>query len=148
MLSRKSPIPSPHPALQPTHSHLLALAFPCNGHIIFARPRAYPPNDDQLGHLLIHMQLKTWAQRVQVNSYCCSSYRVTDPFSSMGTFSSSSIGGPVWSILEKVLCAHTHAHIRTLCEVRRHTKLSSLLSQCWIQGLDSYHCLETWTFIC
>jgi hypothetical protein len=27
--------------------------------------------------------------------YCCSTYRVADPFSSLGTFSSSSIGGPV-----------------------------------------------------
>jgi hypothetical protein len=31
MLSRKSPIPSLHPAPQPTHSHFLALAFPCIG---------------------------------------------------------------------------------------------------------------------
>jgi hypothetical protein len=28
-------------------------------------------------------------------SYCCSTYRVAVPFSSLGTFSSSSIGGPV-----------------------------------------------------
>ena len=35
MLSRKFPIPSPspppRPALPPTHSHFLALAFPCTG---------------------------------------------------------------------------------------------------------------------
>ena len=31
MLSRKSPIPSPHPASQPTHCHCLALSFPCTG---------------------------------------------------------------------------------------------------------------------
>jgi hypothetical protein len=42
----------------------------------------------------------TYAARVQssgvlVSSYCCSTYRVADPFSSLGTFSSSSIGGPV-----------------------------------------------------
>jgi hypothetical protein len=30
-----------------------------------------------------------------VSSYYCSTYRVVDPFSSLGTFSSSSIGGPV-----------------------------------------------------
>jgi hypothetical protein len=29
MLSRKAPIPSTNPALQPTHSCFLALAFPC-----------------------------------------------------------------------------------------------------------------------
>jgi hypothetical protein len=31
-----------------------------------------------------------------VTGYCCSTYRVADPFSSLGTFSSSSIGGPVF----------------------------------------------------
>jgi hypothetical protein len=31
-----------------------------------------------------------------VSSYCCSSYRVADPFSSLGTFSSSPIGVPVF----------------------------------------------------
>jgi hypothetical protein len=31
-----------------------------------------------------------------VSSYFCSSYRVADPFSSLGTFSRSSIGGPVF----------------------------------------------------
>ena len=53
--------------------------------------------DDQLGHLLIHMQLETRALGggVLVSSYCCSTYRVADPFSSLGNFSSSSIGGPV-----------------------------------------------------
>ena len=42
------------------------------------------------------MQLETRAQRVLVNSYCCSTYWVVDPFSSLGTFSSSSIEGPVF----------------------------------------------------
>jgi hypothetical protein len=42
------------------------------------------------------MQLETRALGVLVSSYCCSTYRVADPFSSLGTFSSSSIGGPVF----------------------------------------------------
>jgi hypothetical protein len=42
------------------------------------------------------MQLETRAQGVLVSSDCCSSYRVTDPFNFLGTFSSSSIGGPVF----------------------------------------------------
>ena len=42
------------------------------------------------------MQLKTWALGVLVSSYYCSTYRVADPFSSLGTFSSSYIGGPVF----------------------------------------------------
>jgi hypothetical protein len=54
------------------------------------------PNDGRLGHLLINMQLETRAPGVLVSSYCCSTYRVADPFSSLGTFSSSSIGGPVF----------------------------------------------------
>ena len=33
---------------------------------------------------------------VLVSSYCCSTYRVADPLSSLGTFSSYSIGGPVF----------------------------------------------------
>jgi hypothetical protein len=35
------------------------------------------------------------SEGVLVSSYCCSTYRITDPLSSLGTFSSSSIGGPV-----------------------------------------------------
>jgi hypothetical protein len=42
------------------------------------------------------MQLETQALGVLISSYCCSTYRVSDPFSSLGTFSSSSIGGPVF----------------------------------------------------
>jgi hypothetical protein len=59
MLSSKPTITSPLPAPQPTHSHFLALAFPCTGDIIFARPRASPPNDGRLVHLLLHMQVET-----------------------------------------------------------------------------------------
>jgi hypothetical protein len=42
------------------------------------------------------MQLETQATGVLVSSYCCSTYRVADPFSSLCTFSSSSIGSPVF----------------------------------------------------
>jgi hypothetical protein len=42
------------------------------------------------------MQLETRALGVLVNSYCCSTYRVADPFSSLDTFSSSSTGGLVF----------------------------------------------------
>jgi hypothetical protein len=38
--------------------------------------------------------------RVLVSSYCCSSYRVADPFSSLGTFSSSFIRGPVFHLID------------------------------------------------
>jgi hypothetical protein len=63
--------------------------------MIFVRPRA-SPIDGKLGHLLLHMQLETQLWGVLVSSYCCSSYRIADPFSSLGTFSSSFIRGPVF----------------------------------------------------
>jgi hypothetical protein len=53
MLSQKSPIPSPvlltkqpTPASWPWHSPVL-------GHIIFAKPRASPPIDGQLVHVVV-----------------------------------------------------------------------------------------------
>jgi hypothetical protein len=39
-----------------------------------------------------------------VSSYSCSTYRVADPFSSLGTFSSSSIRGPVFHPIDD--CEH------------------------------------------
>jgi hypothetical protein len=60
------------------------------------RSRASPPTDGRLGHPLLYMQLETQALGVLVSSYCFS-YRVSDPFNSLGTFSSSFIG-------ESVLC--------------------------------------------
>jgi hypothetical protein len=93
----KSLIPSP-PTLfsHPPTPASWPCYYPVLGHLIFARPRASPPNDDQLGHLLLHIHLETRAPGVLVSSYCYSSYRVTGPFSFLGTFSSSSIGGHVF----------------------------------------------------
>jgi hypothetical protein len=42
--------------------------------------------------------------KVLVSSYCCSTYRVADPFSSLGTFSIFYIGGPVFHLIDD--CAH------------------------------------------
>jgi hypothetical protein len=54
---------------------------------------------------MIHMQLETQrALGVMVSSYCCFSYTVADTFSSSGTFSSSSIGGPVFHPIDD--CKH------------------------------------------
>jgi hypothetical protein len=93
MLSQKFPIPALPCA--PTHPFPLRGPYcsPILGHIKFARPRGL---SSQLGHLLLYMQLETRALGVLVSSYCCSSYRVADPFSSLDTFSSSSIMGPVF----------------------------------------------------
>jgi hypothetical protein len=57
-----------------------------------------------LGHLLLHMQLETGALGVLVSSYCCSTYRVADTFSSLGAFSSFSIGDPVFHPIDD--CEH------------------------------------------
>ena len=51
------------------------------------------------------MQPETRALGVLVSSYCCSTYRVADPFSSLGTFSRSSIGGPVFHPIDD--CEHS-----------------------------------------
>jgi hypothetical protein len=94
MLSPKSPIPSPQLLYPPTPTSW-PWCSPVLRHIKFARQGASFPNDGRLNHLLLHMQLETRAPVVLVCSYCCSTYRVADSFSSLGTFYSSSIGGPV-----------------------------------------------------
>jgi hypothetical protein len=50
------------------------------------------------------MQLEIRALGVLVSSYCCSTYRIVDPFSSLGSFSSSSIGGLVFHPIDG--CEH------------------------------------------
>jgi hypothetical protein len=64
-------------------------------HIKFARPMGlslqwWPtrPSFDTYG-------ARVKSSRALVSSYCCSTYKVADPFSSLGTFTTSSIGGPV-----------------------------------------------------
>jgi hypothetical protein len=74
--------------------------------MILARSRV-SPIDDQLGYPLLHMQLKTqfwWGRGVLVSSYCCFSYRVADPFSSLGIFSRSFFGGSVFHPIDD--CEH------------------------------------------
>jgi hypothetical protein len=79
----------------------------------FTGPRASLPIGDQQGHSLLHMQLEPWVPPyvlfgwwfspwelcvgVLVDSYCCSCYEAANPFSSLGSFSSFSIGNPVHS---------------------------------------------------
>jgi hypothetical protein len=87
------PLPLPGPGIPPIL-----------GHRIFPRPSASPPIDSQLGHPLLHMQLETKALGVLVSSYCCSTYRVADPFSSLSIFSSSFIGSPLFHPIDN--CEH------------------------------------------
>jgi hypothetical protein len=57
-----------------------------------------------LGHPLLHIQLEIQALGVLVSSYCCSSCRFADPFSSLDSFSSSFIGSPVFHSIDD--CEH------------------------------------------
>jgi hypothetical protein len=99
---------------------------------------AFLPNDGQLGHLLIHIQLDTQDAGVLDSSYCCSTYGIADPLSSLGTFSSSSIGGPMFHLIAD--CEHP-----LLCLPGRGTRASytRVLSAkaCWYmqwcQGLEA-----------
>ena len=93
----QAPYTLPHPAPQPTHSPFLTLAFPCTeAYKVCNTKGPLFPSDSWLGHLLLHMQLETQALGVLVSSNGCFTYTVADPFSSLGAFSSFSIGGPVF----------------------------------------------------
>jgi hypothetical protein len=50
--------PPPPPAPQHTHSHSWSWHFPILGHRTFTGPRASPPIDGRLGHLLLHIWLE------------------------------------------------------------------------------------------
>ena len=81
MLSPKPPIPSHHPAPQPTHSSFLALAFSCTGASNLHKTKVLSFHNGQLGHPLLRIQLETQAlgRGVLASSYCCSSYKNADP---------------------------------------------------------------------
>jgi hypothetical protein len=80
----KVPYTPPPPALlsYPPSPTSWPWRSPVLGHIKFARPRDLGLMTAKLGHLLIHMQLETQALGVLVSSYCCSTYRAADPFTS------------------------------------------------------------------
>jgi hypothetical protein len=85
------------------------------------------PNDGRLGHLLLRMQLETRAPGVLASSYCCSIYRVTDPFSSLGTFSSSSIGGPGFHPIAD--CEHPFLCLKGAAIASQETAISGSFQQ-------------------
>jgi hypothetical protein len=83
----------------------LALAFPCTGHIKFAIPRGlssqwWPGRPSSA----TYAARDTSSGGVLVSSYCCSTYRVADPSSSLGAFPRFSIGGPVFHLIDG--CEH------------------------------------------
>jgi hypothetical protein len=73
------------------------------------------------------MQLETQALGVLVSSYCSSTYQVADPFSSMGTFSSSFIGG---SVIHPIAdCEHSLLCLLGPCIVSQETAISGFFQQ-------------------
>ena len=106
MLSQKSTIPSPPSAPQPTHSPFLALVFPCTGAYNLRKTKGLSSHWwlTRTSVPTRHSATRDTSSGGTVSSYCCSSYRVADPFSSLGTFSSSFIGGPVFHPVDD--CEH------------------------------------------
>jgi hypothetical protein len=76
---------------------------------------------------ILHMQLETQALRVLVSSYCCSTYRVEDPFSSLGTFSSSSIWVAVFHAIDD--CKHPFLYLPGTGIASYKTAISGSLQQ-------------------
>jgi hypothetical protein len=93
MLSQKSLILSPNPALKLTHSCFLVLVFPCIGAYNLCKTKVLSSQCWPIRPSSATYAARDTRSGVLVSSYCCSSYWVADPFSSLGTFSSSSIGG-------------------------------------------------------
>ena len=91
---KSSPIPTPTIPYPPTPP-FWPWRSPVLGHTKFASPMGL-----SLQWWPTRPSFDTYAARdkssgVLVSSYCCSTYRVAVPFSSLGNFSSSSIGGRV-----------------------------------------------------
>jgi hypothetical protein len=140
MLSLKSSIPSHCPAPQPTHSCLLALAFPCTGAYDLLKTKGLS-SDWWLVCPLLHMQLETQYCGVLVSSYCWSSYRVADQFSSLGTLSSSFFRGPVIHLIDDsehpllYLPAHGIASQELSISGSCQQNLSHICNSIWVRQL-------------
>jgi hypothetical protein len=94
MLSQKSPTPTPPFPYLPTPP-FWPWGSPVLGHIKFASPMGLSLQWWPTRPSFDTYAARDKSSRVLVSSYCCSTYRVSVPFSSLGNFSSSSIGGCV-----------------------------------------------------
>jgi hypothetical protein len=72
-------------------------------------------------------QLETQALGVLVSSYCCSSYGVANPFSSLATFSSSSFGVPVFHPIDD--CEHPLLYFPGIGIASQETAISGFFQQ-------------------
>ena len=73
------------------------------------------------------MQLETGAQGILISSYCCSPYRVADPFSSLGTFSSSFFRGLVFHPIAD--CEHPLLYLPGTGRASQETTISGSCQQ-------------------
>jgi hypothetical protein len=73
------------------------------------------------------MQLEAQALGVLVSSYCCSSYRFADPFSSLGTVSSSFIRDPVFHPIDD--CEHPLLYLPGTGRASQETAISGSCQQ-------------------
>jgi hypothetical protein len=73
------------------------------------------------------MQLETRALGVLASSYCCSTFRVADPFRSLGAFSSSSIGNPVFHPIDD--CEHPLLYLPGIGIASQKTAISGFFQQ-------------------
>jgi hypothetical protein len=91
----KSPPYPPPPLPYPPTPPFLPWHSPVLGHIKFASPMGLSLQWWPTRPSFDTYAARDKSSRVLLSSYCCSTYRVAVPFSSLGAFSSSSIGGPV-----------------------------------------------------
>ena len=93
-------------------------------------PGIHPNILDVLTILIISIILQVGGlleMKVLVSSYCCSTYRVADPFSSLGAFSSFSIGGPVFHLIDD--CEHPLLYLPGTGIASYETAISGSLQQ-------------------
>jgi hypothetical protein len=127
MLSWKSPIHFPCRAPQPTHSHFLSVAFPCTGTYDLCKTKGLSSQWWLTSPSSAKYAARDISSGVLVSSYCCSSYSIADPFSSLGTFSSSSIGGPVFHPIDD--CEHPLLYLSITGIASYETAISRSLQQ-------------------
>jgi hypothetical protein len=121
---------------------------PTLGHRTCIGRRASPPTDDRIGYPLLHMQLESCvppcvlfgallqgALGVLASSYCCSSYRAADPFTSLVTFSSLFFGNPVLHPMDG--CEHPLLYLSGTGRTSQKTALSGSCQQALVGILNS-----------
>jgi hypothetical protein len=137
MLSQRSPIPTP-PIPYPPTPPFWPWRSPVLGHIKFASPMGLSLQWWPTRPSFDTYAAKDKSSQVLVSSYCCSTYRVVVPFSSLGNFSSSSQRGflAAWALVALAEDAHGGCLVRVSTAVMR-------LWQLWIR--KTFH--EGWLMV-